>query len=190
MYKNINTWNELKKRIEIIGEPSPENRKNNNKPWQLDDFILPRDYIDFFDVFGEGFLGQSIRIRLPDTHRSSTSIGCFKAALIGVYHDNELSQTFDLMDRSFVFADTDRSELFIWDLRSYSVEDDSYDIYWIGIGSVDFYLVGRSFFEFINDFCYGLKSFQITPEYKHFDPSELTLTFTYFEAIEGVLYLP
>jgi len=52
--------------------------------------------------------------------------------------------------------------MLVWDLRTYQPEDSSYDIYWAlwdcpdsEIFEEDFKFVGRSFFEFIRDYCYG-----------------------------------
>lgn len=61
--------------------------------------------------------------------------------------------------------------------------DLSRDIYWVSIDFLEedrIYQVGRNFFEFVRDFCLGLKSQEVLPESIRPLPSVLGQTFTRF----------
>ncbi len=64
----------------------------------------------------------------------------------------------ELLKSSLVFAEFNGDRAIFWDLRTYKLDDDSYDIYWYSIDCPDAeqpIKIGRSFTDFICDFCYG-----------------------------------
>jgi hypothetical protein len=189
----IDQWNELLKGINILGEPSHLTPSKFN---ELDyDFsvVLPKDYIYFLEVFGQGFLGESIRIRWPGQW-SKVLIRHYVELLetyknSGSYTEEDIKPNLDLLSNSFAFGDTDTSELLVWDLRTYSTSDDSYDIYWIGLSSSKSYLVGRDFYEFVSSFCFGEQMFDKLPMEEQLDSTQMTHTFTGYSdlhLIEGI----
>ncbi|MDY7007305.1 MAG: SMI1/KNR4 family protein [Cyanobacteriota bacterium] len=139
---------------------------------------LPADYKYFCQVFGLGMFCNYWRISLyPDKKNSRKEMLLTE---IDELSDSVASPTMDkislknLVTNALIFGNTVNSHLMFWDLRTYSERDRSYDIYFGDIIYADVYQVGRNFFEFVRDFCLGMKSYEVLPEWMYPDPQELT----------------
>ena len=181
----IEKWQNLLAQLEIL----------ENKGWGIwseerllafeakTGITLPADYKDFFQVFGKGMFGNYCRISLPNNSRTEMLL-----TEIDELYDSVASPTMDkislenLVTNSLIFGNTVHSHLIFWDLRTYSERDRSYDIYFGDIIYADIHQVGRNFFEFVRDFCLGMKSYEVLPEWMRPYPEELTLTFCPFKS--------
>ncbi len=149
--------------------------------------ILPGAYKDFCQIFGQGLFGDFVFIYNPDDgmlDNSSLLLHDLKDKL-----HSEPAEKFKkvmsvksinrLLDRAFIFAEY-RDYIAIWDLRSYKEIDDSYDIYWLSSTRFDdnIYYICRDFFEFVRDYCLGLKVYELLPESMWPLPYMLSHTFT------------
>lgn len=179
---SIDDWLRLREDTKILGEQSSLMFSKFNELDYDDGIIFPKDYVNFIEVFGQGFLGESIRIRWPG-RCSKILIGYYIELLesyknIGLYTEEDAKPNLDLLNNSFSFGDTDTSELLVWDLRTYSARDNSYDIYWIGLSSNKSYQIGRSFYDFVTEFCFGDQMFNKLPEHEQLNHETMTQTFT------------
>jgi hypothetical protein len=72
--------------------------------------------------------------------------------------DRQDAEYIELLQSALIFASFNSDRVMFWDLRTYDTVDDSYDIYWYDIYEPNFYqpiLIGRSFTDFLINFCYG-----------------------------------
>ena len=153
---------------------------------------FPQEYINFLRVFGEGAMEVAEEARLPGEIRfymlsikwSEQNIIWFKDALVrmnGIYKgrfDTETKSNLDLLNNSFMFGDSTRSEIFLWDLRTYKSEDDSYDIHKIYLNSFSSDCVGRNFYEFVNNFCFSSDYLQLSLQGREFNFNNIYPMFT------------
>ncbi len=138
---------------------------------------FPRGYLEFLQIFGSGELEvgnerempNSLRFHLANLKWSDTNIGYFKDGVLGMEDTfqgrsrrEEKNKQLELLNNSFAFADSDRSEIFLWDLKSYSIKDNSYDIYKTYINSFHSDLVGRDFYDFIESYCFNSNNIKET----------------------------
>lgn len=88
----------------------------------------------------------------------------------------EAEEARHLLNSAFAFGKSSRQESLFWDLRTYSEIDQSYDIYIARLEQIPV-KIGRSFFEFVHDICFGLNSQTVFPLQllKYLD--EISLTF-------------
>jgi hypothetical protein len=117
---------------------------------------------------------------------SQESIHAFQNALkVNIEYNHisaeKASTNLNLLSNAFAFGMSDMAVLFLWDLGSYSSEDDSYDIYCLQLNSIKSYFLGRSFFEFVSEFCVGKRISQIIPEGELFHPDEIVPVFRRFD---------
>ena len=75
----------------------------------------------------------------------------------------------EVIKNGLMFGDFNSDRIIFWDLRTYKYEDDSYDIYWYdrythGILEKPI-LIGRSFTDFLRNFCYGHLPCQLIPNF-------------------------
>jgi RNAse (barnase) inhibitor barstar len=138
-----------------------------------DDVPSPVGYKEFCQIFGTGSFGNFVRVFCPSPHlvRYSTlslesikeKIECFPSE--NIERDNQLR---NLLNNGFVFGNDFGANIAVWDLRTYSETDQSYDIYWIDIDSSDenLHQIGRDFFEFVCNFCLGRGTYELPPEDK------------------------
>jgi hypothetical protein len=73
-----------------------------------------------------------------------------------------------LLQSALIFASFNSDRVMFWDLRTYDKVDDSYAIYWYDIYEPNFYqpiLIGRSFTDFLIDFCYGQAACKLIPDF-------------------------
>jgi hypothetical protein len=144
--------------------------------------ILPLGYKEFCQVFGWGTFGNFVDIYgKPNMELSEELIEYLKIELKQLKKWDSflnLEATETLLNSAFMFGGTSRRESFLWDLRTYSESDQSYDIYLARLGHLPVYLVGRDFIEFVRDFCLGMKAFEVLPQEMWPSPKELSLTFS------------
>jgi hypothetical protein len=147
---------------------------------------LPEDYKYFYSHFGPGRASSFMDFWSLDVEnnklwisemisRFNRDANCFQ----GLEEDPDKpsnhgnTEYINLLENSFIFAAFNSDRAVFWDLRTYDPEDDSYDIYWDDIYSSDFGMdepefyrpiyLGRSFSEFLCDFCYGQSVCQLIP---------------------------
>lgn len=184
----------LEKWQALIAQLEVHESSNNQEIWIPEDFqafeaetgiILPDSYRGFCQVFGTGLLGDYMRIYCPNTYLSNVTIEAIKNE-ISQFLDPMYSKVMDvrsiskLLDSAFVFGDNASADVVFWDLRTYRESDKSYDIYLANSDCFDgeIHQVGREFYEFICDFCLGMKSYEVLPESMRPLPEALTRTFT------------
>jgi hypothetical protein len=140
--------------------------------------ILPDSFKGFCQVFGGGSFCEMIDIWCPpDIALSQEFIGYHQQDMRSMREadpkrfNSKLVETF--LNTALIFGTSSRQESFVWDLRTYSRDDLSYDIYLLHIGSPDAYFVGREFTEFITEYCLGDKAFRILPEEAQPPPQDI-----------------
>jgi hypothetical protein len=147
-------------------------------------FILPTSYKEFCQVFGTVLLGKYVEIYSPYPERSNGLKASLKLDLelqISKEVSLNVEEISTLIDSAFIFDFTPGGDCLLWDLRTYSEEDESYDIYLVPGNEMEAtYLIGRNFFEFVRDFCLGQKSHKVLPQYRRPKKRDLQLTYTRF----------
>lgn len=177
-------WQALLTQLEVI------DKSRQTKPTEADllafeaqtGIALPAGYKEFRQVFGSGTFGDFVNIYggCPNVKLSEELIGFLRQSLERVaewYRSLNIEPLESLLNSAFVFGGTSRAESFLWDLRTYNETDQSYDIYLARIDDSHVYLVGRDFYEFVRDFCLGMKAFEVLPEGLRPDPQEIYPTF-------------
>ncbi len=75
----------------------------------------------------------------------------------------------EIIKNGLMFGDFNSDRVIFWDLRTYRHEDDSYDIYWYDRYTHSVLekpiLIGRSFTDFLSNFCYGQLPCQLIPNF-------------------------
>lgn len=141
-------------------------------------FLLPSDYKEFCKLFGTGIAGNWLEIYCPDcSYLVRSQEGLFLTADYirrfpsGV--DEVDQQKINVLMNGFTIADDGCAHFLLWDLRTYSTGDLSYDLYWAVWDAPqsdnledDLKFVGRSFFNFVRDFCYGSRVNELYPDSK------------------------
>jgi SMI1 / KNR4 family (SUKH-1) len=123
---------------------------------------LPHDYKTFCQIFGGGQLGDVYIHRLDRRHLDPYADGN-KETIVEYREVIELFdiQILDIVDRivntGFCFGTVGGVPLyFYFDLQTYSSVDESCDIYMISFDErFGFYMLGRNFFVFVNNFVLG-----------------------------------
>jgi SMI1-KNR4 cell-wall len=184
MEKIMQKWQRLLNEIRVV---SNDNRVvRNNKLYTVSEeeiisfeaqhnIILPKEYRDFCKILGSGSFGSSDPMdrslttyclppdqsEVADLKQELEKSKDVEGSELGYrLRDGEtldVETTSQILDHAFVFGHTDGGELLIWDLRSYSPSDGSYDIYITRVE--DFpgvFKIGRDFFEFIQLFGFGI----------------------------------
>ena len=148
--------------------------------------ILPSDYKEFCQVLGSGELSDIARVCCPTKFFIKASERRVQEAIRDIERFGENlkrdQQYIEQLRSAFVFGESATGEyLIFWDLRTYQESDGNYDIYWansVDPGGTDPVMLGRDFFNFIQNFCYGTEAFDLVPEYMEgSSPEDLSLTF-------------
>jgi hypothetical protein len=145
---------------------------------------LPASYKEFCQVFGTVQLGKYVEVYSPYFERSNALKASLKLDLElelskGVPLNSEEIST--LIDSAFVFTFTPSGDCILWDFRTYSNIDESYDIYLVPSNEMEgIYPLGRNFFEFIIKFCLGYQSYKILPKYRRPRKRDIRQTYTRF----------
>ena len=85
-----------------------------------------------------------------------------------------------LLESALIFGGYNGDAIIFWDLRTYNIDDDSYDIYWYDLDmpqDLDPIKIGRNFTDFICDFCYGQLPCHFFPDIYDESPREVEYTF-------------
>lgn len=148
-------------------------------------FVLPAAYKEFCQVFGGGTFGNFIDIWCPTSqdaaynYKTDTLRDSIEILSSASRESNDVASIQVLLDSAFIFGGND-SYTALWDLRTYREADQSYDIYWIlsRIYPGEIHLVCRDFFEFVQDFCLGAKSYEFLTADMYPLPRTIPGTFT------------
>jgi len=150
--------------------------------------VLPEDYKTFCQVFGSGQFGDGMSISCISRYNEVT-LEILKSVLEDGFDSEldyrlargeslEIESIRELLDAALVFGGSGSTDVVLWDLRTYSSEDKSYDIYMSRIESFPGVCkVGRSFTEFVETFCLGVRPYDHFPDWTHPDPQALHRTF-------------
>lgn len=141
-------------------------------------FSLPGDYKAFCQVFGFGQFGEHMKIYCPNIGIHKKSLASMKLAFMLAKEEfgdiESAAEIEDLLNSCFVFGTNPNSQDIVWDLRTYSELDDSYDIYLIPLDPLDeVFFLERKFLDFIYEFCIGENGYNRLPEHIH--PCEGTI---------------
>lgn len=148
--------------------------------------VFPLEYKRFCQVFGTGMFGEFINICCPTDdwiEFSQEQVEALRSELRLRLPEQSRIMSIEsilaLLDAAFVFGSGDGDHVALWDLRTYSELDLSYDIYWMTTDDFDghIYCVGRDFFEFVRDFCLGNKAYEILPPSMHLLEGVINPTF-------------
>lgn len=173
---NRDKWEQLKNNVEVTLQMTegilPLNSSQIETFESQSKILLPLGYKEFCMVFGEGcFSAPNTCINCPSTdiNQINSNIEILDAyrSQIELFsnHENNLkdfSEILRLLDSSYYFGDTDGRALLIFDLRTYSNTDLSYDVYALDDDG-NYFLLGRNFFEMIQDLCLGTKIYDGFP---------------------------
>lgn len=148
--------------------------------------ILPSGYKEFCQVLGSGELSDIARVYCPTKFFIKASERRIQEAIRHIERFGENfkrdQQYIEQLRSAFVFGESATGEhLIFWDLRTYQESDGSYEIHWANSVSpdcIDPVLLGRDFFNFIQNFCYGTETFDLVPEYvEGSSPGDFSLNF-------------
>ena len=183
----METWLNLLAQIEIIELPSGSDIWTQEELSQFEketDIILPQNYKEYCQVFGSGQFGDYMTIYAPYPYLSSMSLENIKEEIVEFpepQHGKKMNveSLNELLNSAFVFGTNSICDIAFWDLRTYSDSDRNYDIYFANSDYFggDIYLLGRDFYEFVRDFCLGLKSYEVLPADKRPRSEEISLVF-------------
>jgi hypothetical protein len=177
-------WLQLLETIEVIGDGFDKELLGEAEIAIVESELkqsLPVAYKEFCQILGTGMLAEFVRIFSPTKpfiaegkYHLDYAIQRVEEFMTNYPHlqrDRTVERDqwcIDLFKSAFVFGDYATGEyLLLWDLRTYRQEDESYDIYWVSRDMPEIddpILIGRDFFEFVQDFCYGTKRFESLPE--------------------------
>ncbi len=139
--------------------------------------ILPAEYKNFCQIFGSGMFGDLVSIHYLSSslvQASTKAIEIVKQQIKKYPSKNKLQdkKLINWLNSLLIFASDDRGNIAAWDLKSFDELKNNYDIYWIQIDDFndEIYKITSDFFDFINDFCLGRKSFDCLPKYMRLEP--------------------
>ncbi|MDJ0718447.1 MAG: SMI1/KNR4 family protein [Prochloraceae cyanobacterium] len=148
--------------------------------------ILPAEYKNFCQIFGSGMFGDLVSIHYLSSslvQASTKAIEIVKQQIKKYPSKNKLQdkKLINWLNSLLIFASDDRGNIAAWDLKSFDELKNTYDIYWIQIDDFNdkMYKITSNFFDFINNFCLGRKSFDFLPEYMRLEPCD---SFTSYKA--------
>ncbi len=170
----MENWNALFNSLEISGD---SNFVCEDKDIDLfekkTEFALPNNFKEYCKVFGSGVHSREFSIYCPCEDGGKWDLltyGTWQLTALKDAVEFEINHSLkgfpaanydkmrwleDLLNHSFPFASNGFAESFIWDFNSYRESDKSYDIYRVGIDSLEeAALVGRNFYKFITEFIY------------------------------------
>jgi hypothetical protein len=208
MSNHLEKWESLLARLTIDREClifAGSDRLSTLSPSQLQDFEsragfqLPEAYKGFCQVFGSGKFGlHGFRVECPHPQHIETQLianaETMQALKFSYKSAGCLLGFEELLDAAYQFGGTGEISLVI-DPRTYSVADQSCDIYGIGepeLGKPHIYQLGRDFFKFVGEICMGDRAQQEFPELfvsipegaTHSDPRNHRTTFIAFPLVE------
>lgn len=167
-------WRLLLATLEVTGNEELLGDDNNIRSFEKETkIILPAGFIEYCQVFGSGLHGDEFGIYCPCRNKSRWDLLTVGLQNLEWYKDavnfeiehaleghpaldiDQMRSLEELLNNSFPFADNRFAETLLWDLRTYSEADRSYDIYRVDIDSLDeAVVVGRDFYTFVTEFIY------------------------------------
>jgi hypothetical protein len=156
---------------------------------------IPKDYQYFCEMIGRSLLDRFIHLYCLDdgfVDQSNEQVEEMIGRInYGVecrsnnhgpdpYPDRKDTEYIELLNSALIFADSNGEAVIFWDLRTYKSTDDSYDIYWYSLDCPDAEIpikLGRSFTDFICDFCYGQLVCELIPNFCSKGTREISYTY-------------
>ncbi|MCU0543251.1 MAG: SMI1/KNR4 family protein [Oscillatoriaceae cyanobacterium Prado104] len=190
----INQWRQLLATLEVTEDDSGLEILSEDELTAFEiqnNITLPTDYKEFCQILGTGCLWDLVLIFCPSNYLLETQKDMIGAMIdqIRRYPSQDFNRDIEyinLLNSAFMFGEVGESRLIFWDLRTYSESDKSYDIYWADWETPECgerIFIGRNFFEFVRDFCYGTKSFDLIPELMEgLSPEDIEYTFSRFNS--------
>jgi hypothetical protein len=154
-------------------------------------YKLPDDYKYFCQELGTGgnclFEIYSISDRnlesLQNIGREMIRLIIENRELDGRELNSEYLQYIELLESALIFGGHNGEDVFLWYLRTYKSEDDSYDIYWYSNISPDGdkpILIGRNFTDFMYKFFYGQLPCSLIPDFcVNNEPIDVRFSYAY-----------
>ncbi|AFY61910.1 SMI1/KNR4 family protein [Synechococcus sp. PCC 6312] len=157
---SLNQWYDLLAQLELSGDPSPNKQEDIAAFANICGFKLPQQFQDYCQVFGYGKFAKtqlSIYCINPFNMDSHLAIDSDIRETFSSYIEEDFPWQYNLLKNSFMFGTGDGYIILLWDLRTYSETDDSYDIYIYEDYNIDmpYCYLGRDFYAFVRDFCMG-----------------------------------
>jgi len=158
--------------------------------------IIPQGYQEYCQVFGSGRFGingfciESPSIQYLEKHLGSNR-GILEAQIAVL--DRDESKGKQLLENSYLLGTGENCLLFVFDLRTYSDRDRSYDIYGVlddEAGTVLTYFFGRDFFAFIRDICIGQQAKNRFPTWMNIIPSEINQDHPEYADYQSTTFFP
>jgi hypothetical protein len=175
-----NSWHELMQSLQFTGNDSAGNPSEEviSAFEQEHHIVFPPDYREFCQLFGTGLANDWFRFYCPGNPEFlmaqeilQLTIDHIRRAPSG--NDEVDDRKIDLLSNGLWIGEDRGAYFLMCDLRTYSEKDSSYDLYWVLWDcpesedfESDIKFVGRSFFEFVRDFCYGSR---VNELYQEFD---------------------
>ena len=188
----INQWRQLLATLEITEDDSGVEILSKDELTAFEtqnNITLPADYKEFCQIFGTGCLWDLVLIFCPSNYLLETQKDMTEQMIdqIRRYPSPDFNHDLEyinLLNSAFMFGEVGESRLIFGDLRTYNESDKSYNIYcadWETPECDGPICIGRSFFEFVRNFCYGTKSFELLPELMEgLSPEDIKYTFRRF----------
>jgi hypothetical protein len=169
---NLTIWENLLKGTTWLDPPNRLTEQEFHSVTKPYSFNIPSGYKEFYLTFGrcsfvDSIGGDYLDMYLNDFDLSITYLSFLRDSLerlIRDYPNEDFTFYKTLLGNCFNFAGSSDAQFYLWDLKSYSPKDNSYDIYLVRIDSPDIFLVGRDFFTFVKDYCLGNKLHMSLPE--------------------------
>jgi hypothetical protein len=149
---------------------------------------LPLEFKSFCKTFGAVFFGNEVHISCPNTNYNLERWRQFFRDVLlpqretfseWEFHRQEAYEKIcDLVEYAYFFGQTSVGLYFCFDLRTYDITDESYDIYIISmVRDFGIECLGRNFFDFIRDYCLGTKLYDssLPEDMVLIDPYELVI---------------
>lgn len=163
--------NELFQEVNFVRMPKPDllTQRELSAFEEEMDIKLPKSYQDFCMQVGSGRFSNDVVMECVSPSRVRENLEALKLDLCISLESNDLAfninEVVSLVHACLPFALPD-AQTIVWDLRTYQIQDDSYDIYLLPFDPLDrIYFVGRSFLEFIDQCCLGDRLIEITGDY-------------------------
>lgn len=190
-------WQQLVENLEIVEDETGSQLLTSEQLESIEiarNITFPIDYKEYCQLLGTGLLADGIRIFCPvegyilsesETLRQTIArIRKFAKEYSLPVDPSRDQRVVNLLENAFPFGDMYSStKLIVWDLRTYSASDGSYDIYYVDCDFPELedpLLIGRDFFEFIQNFCYGERANELLPNIFDVPFSEMDYTFFQF----------
>jgi SMI1-KNR4 cell-wall len=155
-------WLDLMANLDIVGHPYVSSPEEILEFEQIAGFILPEQYKEFCMVCGGMYFDKTeLSIHQVGYYDVQSYLDeDFEKKDICISQNDGQYEMQELVQNSRHFGLGTGYTFLIWDLRTYSENDKSYDIYILrdwGNGTMDALNLGRDFYVFVKDYCTGEK---------------------------------